>query len=380
MNIAHVVESLEVGGAEVLVATLCNLQHRGGHDVAVHCLSQAGPLALQLEQEGIPVHVHAGLSNWGQIKSLSRMFRESRRQVIHCHNVGPTIFGAFAGRLASSKAIISTRHGSISPTGKRLLLSAAAGRLCDFSVAVGEPTRRVLVSEWGAIPGRIVTIRNGASPARVHAESTVRLRKKGFTAIMVARLKPPKDPATLLRAVALASVAVQDLHLWIVGDGVQMPELSGLVSQLGIAGRVEFLGQRDDVGTYLAAADVFVLSSLSEGVPVSLLEAMAASLPFIVTNAGGMPEIAHLSGAGLVVDCANPTDMAGALTQYANQRDSLPKLGRAARECYVQHFKPESWAEAYLTLYRTAMQSPKSATADSAGTHHEPKPHVVDCK
>lgn len=355
MNIAHVIESMEVGGAEVLVATLCRLQHEQGHDVAVHCLSGAGPLAPQLQEHGIPVSLHNGLSDWRQVKSLSQSFRNSGRQVIHCHNVGATIFGSLAGRLAGTPAVISTRHGSISPSGKRRWLSGFATRLCDFVVAVGEPTHRVLASEWGAIPKKIVTIRNGASPARVAASSAAAPVKQGFTAIMVARLAPPKDPATLLRAISLASREVPDLHLWIVGDGVLTSEVREMTSQLDIADRVSLLGQREDVGTYLAAADVFVLSSLSEGVPVSLIEAMAAGLPFIVSNVGGMPEIAQVSGAGIVVEPRNPEMLAQALVQLATQRDELPKLGYAARQCYDRLFTPERWAEAYLDLYQKAL-------------------------
>ncbi len=354
MNIAHVIESLQVGGAEVLVATLCRLQQERGHDVAVHCLSQAGPLAQQLGENAIPVHVHSGLSNWRQLASLSRSFRRTARHVVHCHNVGATIFGAIAARLAGTPAVITTRHGSISPTGKRRWLSGVAGRLCDFVVAVGEPTHRVLASEWGAVPRRIVTIRNGASPARKSAAARPP-EKHGLTAIMVARLAPPKDPATLLHAVALAIREVPDLHLWIVGDGVLMPEVRALASQLNVADRVSLFGQQENVGTYLAAADVFVLSSLSEGVPVSLLEALAAGLPFIVSNVGGMPEIAQISGAGVVVEPRNAEALARALVQCAARRHELPKLGDAARQCYERYFTPESWAEAYLDLYRKAL-------------------------
>lgn len=357
MNIAHVIESMEVGGAEVLVATLCRLQHEQGHDVAVHCLSQAGPLARQLEEYGVPVRVHNGLSNWRQVRSLARSFRESGRHVIHCHNVGATIFGAIAGKLAGAPAIVSTRHGSISPTGKRLWLSGMAGWLCDFVVAVGEPTRRVLASEWGANPEKIVTVRNGASPARTAAASAPLPEKHGLTAIMVARLTPPKDPATLLRAVALASRNVPDVHLWILGDGVLMPEVRQLISQLHLGDRVSLLGQRDDVRSCLAAADLFVLSSLSEGLPVSLLEALAAGLPFIVSKVGGMPEIAELSGAGIVVEPRNPEALAQALAKFATQRDELPKLGNAARHCYERHFTPERWTAAYLDLYQKALAS-----------------------
>jgi len=366
VNIAHVIESMEVGGAEVLVATLCRLQRERGHDVAVHCLSRSGPLAAQLERQGIPVQVHSGLSNWRQVSSLRSSFRKTNRQVIHCHNVGATIYGAIAGKLARAGAILTTRHGSISPTGKRRLLSALAGCLCDYVIAVGEPTRRVLVAESGAVPRKIVTVRNGAAPARVAPDSAARPGKKGFTAIMVARLAPPKDPATLLRALALALQQVPDLHLWIVGDGVLMPELRTLTSELDIEKHVTLWGQREDVGTYLAAADVFVLPSCSEGVPVSLLEAMAARLPFIVSNVGGMPEIAELSGAGIAVQARDPEALCRALVQYAERREDLPTLGNAARQCYEEHFAPERWADTYQQLYEKVLARKRACEEPAA--------------
>ena len=126
----------------------------------------------------------------------------------------------------------------------------------------------------------------------------------------------------LLRAVAIAKQDIPDLKLWLIGDGAEAETLRQLAKELGIASRVRFAGERKDVGNWLAEADLFVLSSLTEGLPVSLLEAMAAGLPFVVTNVGDMPEIADLSRAGTVVESNSPEALAAAIVRSASAAKS----------------------------------------------------------
>jgi glycosyltransferase involved in cell wall biosynthesis len=99
-----------------------------------------------------------------------------------------------------------------------------------------------------------------------------------------------------------------------------------------------------------------VLSSLTEGLPVSLIEAMAAGLPFVVTNVGAMPEVAELSGAGAVVEANRPEALAAAIVQYARNRAELPALGRRARQAYEEHFAPDRMVKAYSSLYEDCLR------------------------
>jgi glycosyltransferase involved in cell wall biosynthesis len=174
----------------------------------------------------------------------------------------------------------------------------------------------------------------------------------GFNLLNVARLAKEKDQATLFRAVALAAREVKDLTLWLVGGGARREELDRLARELDISSRIVFLGERKWVGNYLRQAHVFVLSSKTEGLPISLLESMAAGLPSIVTDVGGMPEIVRLSGAGQIVPNQNAAALARTIVEYSTRRDLLRELGRRARECYEKYFTPERMAEAYLDLYR----------------------------
>lgn len=356
MKIAHIVESMEVGGAEIIVCTLCRLHRRAGAEVSVHCLVRKGSLGCQLEEEGVPVYLHGRQGKLQLARSLYRGFRASAPDVVHCHNAFATTWGAPAARLAGVKAIVSTRHGLVSPPHpwKREVPFWLAARCCARVVAVCDATGRNLAIGPGAIPTKLLTIRNCAAPAHP-GEGPTQICKSGLTLITVARLAPPKDHAGLLHAVALASPQAPDLHLWIVGNGVNAPALHGLASELGIEKRVEFLGERHDVAEWLAAADLFVLSSYSEGVPISLLEALAAGLPVIVTDVGGMPEIARLSGAGTIVPTGDPQALADAILRHAASRDKLAALGARARSSYEQYFHPERMAMDYLRLYQQCL-------------------------
>jgi glycosyltransferase involved in cell wall biosynthesis len=231
-----------------------------------------------------------------------------------------------------------------------------AATCIDRVVAVCDVAHRNLESGPGAFLYKVATIRNGALPMPVSETPDPSIRKRGFTFINVARLNWKKNQAGLLRAIALAGRDVPDLELWLVGDGAEMDVLRKLAHELAIENRVRFAGERKDVGDWLARADLFVLSSLTEGMPVSLIEALAAGLPFVVTNVGAMPEVAALSGAGAVVEANRPEALAAAIVKYAKDRDQLPELRRRAREAYDRHFTPDRMVSAYTRLYEECLR------------------------
>jgi glycosyltransferase involved in cell wall biosynthesis len=362
MVIAHVIDSLEVGGAEAVVAALCRLHISAGHHAEVHCLAAAGRLAAELEEEGIPVYVHglptAPTSRW----RLSRTLLRSRPDVVHCHNKNATIRAAAAARLAGARAIVSTRHG-LGPMPFRLRTElkfwVTAAIHCSRVVAVCEAARRNLTAGAPTVAHKVVTIRNGAPPPRMTEDQIP--AKSGFTLVSVGRLVRAKNFETLLRAVAVARAAVPDLGLWIVGDGEEGPELRRLCAELDLASTVRFCGQRRDVGNWLRAADVFALSSVSEGLPMSMLEAMAVGLPAIVTDVGALPELIALSGAGKTVPVRGVDRFASAIVELANRRHELAALGKRAATCYRAHFTPERMAREYLDLYRACLRGEAAA-------------------
>ena len=356
MVIAHVIDSLEVGGAEAVVMALCRLHGAAGHSVEVHCLMTGGLLAAELQQEGVRVVVHGGGTAHRSAWRLYRAFRQSRPDVVHCHNKTATIYAAAAARLTGARAIVSTRHG-LAPLPYRwrteLKFWVTAAVFCDRVVAVCDTARRNMTRGARPVAHKIVTIRNGAYPSPIREQPAI--TKPGFTLISVGRLVRAKNFETLLRAVALARKLVPDLALWLVGDGDEGPALRQLATELGLAAVVRFCGERRDVGNWLRSADVFVLSSISEGLPISILEAMASGLPAIVTDVGGLPEVMALSGAGRTIPVGDVDALAGAIVEFAERRHGLAALGERASRCYSAHFTPDRMAEEYSTLYRVCL-------------------------
>lgn len=362
MVIAHVIDSLEVGGAEMVVAALCRSHAAAGHRVEVHCLTAAGPLAPELEQDGVPVHVHACGGALRLASRLFRGFRRSRPDIVHCHNKAATIRAAAAARLTGARAIVSTRHG-IGPSPFRFRTELAfwiiAAIFCQRVVAVCDAARRNMAANVRLLAHKVVTIRNGAYPPRLSPELVP--ATDGFTLVSVGRLVPAKNLETLLRAVAIARAAVPDLRLWIVGSGPERVPLQRLCAELGLQSVVQFWGERRNVGNWLRAADLFVLSSATEGLPIAMLEAMAAGLPSIVTAVGALPELAALSGAGSIVPARDVDSFARTIIELANRRCELAALGQRASRSYHEHFTPERMAGEYLSLYRACLEEGAAA-------------------
>jgi glycosyltransferase involved in cell wall biosynthesis len=162
-----------------------------------------------------------------------------------------------------------------------------------------------------------------------------------------------------MRAFAKTRESLPSATLWIVGDGPLRATLEKLRTDLGLEKSVVFWGERFNPGDYLSNADVFVLSSQSEGLPMSLLEAMSAGLPAIVTDVGGMAEVARRFDLGPVVPCGNVEALAQAMLSCGADPAALQTRKRRAEAAYREHFTLEAMAESYLRLYQDAYAAPK---------------------
>ena len=353
MKIAHVVYSLEMGGAEILVAQLCRLQRATGHDVSVYAYSNLGTLGESLRSEGVPVHVFGEASFTATFLRFFREFRKSRPDVVHCHNPAPTLQAAIPARLAGARCVISTRHSLVAPpyeTRAEITFSFVS-LFCDWVVGICDATCQNLRNAPLARRGRIIRVYNGVdkvdmAPFDEHHE------KRGLTLLFVGRLAEIKDLPTMIRAVALALPKVPDLQLWIVGHGAMRESLEALVHQLGIANHVTFWGERLDVAHFFHAADVYTMSSVSEGLPMSLLQAMSAGLPALVTDVGGMAEVVRNAHCGLYTPVGDPAAMAEAIRQLDNDQTRRKVFADNATTAYNDHFTLEEMNSAYLDLYR----------------------------
>ncbi|GAC1416697.1 MAG: glycosyltransferase [Acidobacteriaceae bacterium] len=358
MKIVHVVYSLEMGGAEVLVAQLARIQRANGHDVSICAYSKLGPIGEQLSAEGFSIYVPGEAHPGRTMLRYLRHFRRLRPDVVHCHNPAPTLQAALPARLAGVGNILATRHSLVEPPYDRnaeIKFSTIARLACNSVVGICEITAQNLRGAPWAATDKIVRVYNGVVPVdrteEVPSDQTA-LQPTCFTLLFVGRLAAIKNLETLIRAFAHASAELPNMRLWIVGDGPVRPALESLTAELGQSDRIHFWGQRMDTAAFFSAADCFVMSSVSEGLPMSLLQAMSLGIPAITTDVGGMAEVLALAQSGLLAPVGDHAAYADAILRMATDAALRAHLSTNALTAYHQHFTLSQMDRAYMELYR----------------------------
>jgi glycosyltransferase involved in cell wall biosynthesis len=364
MKIAHVVDSMEVGGAETLVSQMCHLQREQGHETSIYAISALGALGERMRSQGFDVRANVGRRVRDCAPAFFRIFRDSRPDVVHLHNPTPTMYAAPAARVAGVPSIVSTRHSLVAPprhqpTERRYSIAAM---FCDWIVGICDATTNNMKDARNAPPKKIVRVYNGTSPLE-RSPQEQRLPKQGFTLLYVGRQEPVKNHEMLLHAFRGAVAAVPDLQLWMVGDGSERSRLEELAAQLEIQQRVKFWGQRLDVAPFFVSADVFIMSSVSEGLPMSLLQAFSVGLPAIVTDVGGMGEVVRLADAGVTVPTRDVQAMTAAIVRLAEDAAARERFSKNAEQAFHAHFTLPEMTAAYMKLYEStsrARRKPRS--------------------
>jgi len=358
-RVLQVVLSLNPGGTERLVIELARHLH-ADIPMSVCCLDEAGAWAPEVEQAGI--HVTALGRRPGFHPSLAldvaRAARAHRATVIHAHHYSPFVYSALARLVCPRLKVIFTEHGRLSdagPSARRRRANQVLRHLAAGVFAVSEDVKQHLIDE-GFAADSVGVIYNGIDvgplpDARTRAAVRGEIGVRDDTLVLgtVARLDSVKDLATLLRAVGLLPRET-DSVLLVVGDGPERAALEALTTELGIAGRVRFLGHRDDARRLLAGCDVYANSSISEGVSLTILEAMAAGLPVVATNVGGTPEVVA-PDSGVLVPARDPHALASAIGTLGTNAARRQALGGAARRRGEQRFTLDRMIEQYRNAY-----------------------------
>jgi glycosyltransferase involved in cell wall biosynthesis len=353
---------MEIGGAETLVSQMCRLQREQGHDTEVYAIASLGPLGERMRSEGFFVRANVGRHQIDSSWSFFKIFRSSRPDVVHLHNPTPTLYAGPSARLAGVPSIVSTRHSLVAPP-RNLTMERKyriAAKFCDWIVGICDATTSNIREVRSAPDRKIVRVYNGTLPI-VFPPEPERVPRSRFALLYTGRLEVVKNLGLLIEAFGTALRQSPDLELWIVGDGTQRAQLEQQSDALGLEQNIRFWGQQLDVARFFASADAFIMSSISEGLPMSLLQALSAGLPVIVTDVGGMAEVARLSQAGAVVPLNDADAMAAAIVQMATnpeQRQTFSQHGIAA---FSSHFTLAVMVEEYMRLYRETPRAHRAA-------------------
>lgn len=358
LRVVHVTHGLEMGGLEKLLVEFARHADRERFDLHFVSLGGRGLLADEIEACDWPVtalETPVGLRP-GLALRLARKLTQWHADVLHTHDERPLLYGALAARLAGTPATVHTRHGrGLSISRRQMILLKLAAQAIDRYVCVSEDSAR-LTHQQGVAADKVCTIRNGIDTRRFNATGP---RERG-PAVLVARLSPEKDIATLLRATALAIREAPSFRLEIAGDGACLPNLKQQAAALGITDSVQFIGQVRHVPAVLERAGLFVLSSLSEGISLTLLEAMACALPVVATRVGGNPEVVVDGETGLLAPAQDPPALAAAMLRLWQQPNEARRLGQAGRRRVEQFFDVRRMVAEYESLYETLSDRPSS--------------------
>lgn len=361
VRIAHVALQLETGGMERLLVEFARHADRRRFDVRFVALGGRGRIAEEIESCGGAV---TALSARRGVRPsivfrLARCFRDEGIDVVHVHNTKPLLYAGPAARLAGVGGVIYTRHGQRhGATARQNVLFRMAARCADRVVCVSEDSMR-LCREDGVGAGALRTIWNGIDRERFAFVGPT----AGGPGVYVGRLSAEKDVATLLRAVAIVVAARPSFRLRIAGSGACAAELSSLTESLGLNEHVEFLGDVRDVPMLFRGASLFVLPSLTEGLPLTVLEAMACGMPVVATRVGGTPEAVADGSSGLLVPPGDPARLAAAMLKVYDDGAMARDMGIAGRRRCEEHFDVGVMVGKYESLYEDVLRGRKARAA-----------------
>jgi glycosyltransferase involved in cell wall biosynthesis len=377
LRVLQVVLSLNPGGTEHLVVDLVS-GLAGGVDSVVCCLDERGLWGDDLAGRGIPVLALGRRPGWQPrlATSIAAIVRDFDIDLLHCHHYTPFVYGQLAALLCRMRPTLYTEHGRLSdspPSLKRRLLNPALTRFAEAIFAVSEDLRRHMIAE-GLPARRIRVIYNGVEPGRLpsdrdraDARARLGLSRDAFVVGSVGRLDPVKDFSALLRAFAALPPMTPPAVLAIVGDGPASAPLKEEAGRLGVGERTRFLGYRADVRAVLPACDVYVNSSVHEGVSLTILEAMAAGLPVVASRVGGTPEIVEHGRTGFLVPPRSPAALAQEIARLAGDPDARKAFGDAGRARLERSFTIERMIDEYRREYARVGQRPDIVGRRSIG-------------
>jgi len=364
LRVAHVVLSLEPGGTEKLVVDLAARCARQVQ-TRVYCLDTDGEWAKKLAAIHIPVDVVGRQPGFdiGTARRLRRLAHDHRIDVFHCHQYSPMVYGVLAALPFRRPRVVFTEHGRADdapPSPRRRAVNRVLWRLPAAITAVSAELRDFMMAE-GFPGGSITVVHNGIDPGPERTAATraaVRLAlgfdERDFVIGTAARLDPVKDLGTAIDAIAEVKKRHSRTVFVVIGDGAERQNLTARIDALGLSDAVRFLGYRADVRELLAGFDAYLNTSIFEGISVTILEAMAASLPVIATAVGGTPEVVVEEETGLLVARGDAAGAGRALARLAAAPEGRARMGNGGRARVVKWFSFERMFAHYFAEYTGA--------------------------
>lgn len=359
-KVIHTIETSEPGGAETILVQIADGMR---NDCQPHGLViEDGWTSSELKARGIPVYLNRLRRSFdlGWVKRTIRFIRDKDIKLLHSHEFTSNSYSLLAARIAGIP-IICTAHGKNYYPDRyyRRLAYRLVARFSNKFVAVSEDLKSFLVEQVGINENKITVVHNGIDIEKFKSSTFTRkeirhglgLVQNDYVIIVVAALFEMKGHADLVKSLTKLDDIQQNLKVLFIGDGPYRKQLEELTTQLGLENTILFTGFRDDISGLLSASDLFVLPSYSEGLPISVLEAMSVGLPVVATDVGGMREIIKDGETGYLVPAKDVDELAVTIRRCIENKDITEAVSRAGRAYVRAEFSMESMLGNYRRIY-----------------------------
>lgn len=355
MKILQVIPYFCFGGAETMCENLTYALKNMGHEVTVVSLYQEQtPISRRMEEAGVKLlHLDKKLGlDVSMVAKLAKIMKDVRPDVVHTH-LDVIKYAVAAAQLSGIKKCVHTVHNVAD--------QEAEGRIQKFvntlyfklgwstPVALSPEVRRTILEFYGLPENKVPVVYNGVDLSRCIPKENY--AAENMALLHIGRFNHQKNHKGLLEAFQKILAKFPNARLNLLGDGELMEETKAYAEALGIAGNVHFLGSQSNVYPYLNQADLFLLPSTFEGMPMTIIEAMGTGLPIVASKVGGVPDMLQNGESGLLVSC-DPEETAQAVLTLMENPDLREKLGRNARKDSVR-FSAAFMAEQYTKIYQT---------------------------
>ena len=371
--LAELAGSAAYGGGERYFELLCDRLDRARYRLLLIC-PEPGPFVGRMKGRGVETHlVHlAPIFNPLALWRLVRLLARERVTILQTHGARANFYGRIAGRLAGVPVIISTVHNSLKDYEVRpfkrwlyTFLLRLTLPLVHRVICVSDANRRDLIDESQAAEAKTQTVYNGVDLSVFSSQSYSHIVRQdlgiaqGPVLVTIARLTEQKGHRYLLQALPDLLTTWPQLCCVFVGEGEQHDALHRLAIDLGVEQACRFVGVREDIADILAAADLFVLPSLSEGFPFVLLEALAMGRPVVASRVNGVPELIEDQKTGLLVPPRDPMALARAIRDMLSDPNAASKMGAEGRALVQERFTVERMVANTTAIFDAALREGK---------------------
>ena len=390
-TVCHVIHAMGVGGAEVLVDRMVRRMSNEFRCV-IAVLDEIGEIGERLPQDGFIVeHLHRqpGIDR-GCARRLRAFADREGAQILHAHQCTPFFQAMLSRGLTGRRPVVFTEHGRNFPdlpSRKRSVVNRLLLRRRDRLFGCGDAVRKALIDNEGFPADRVDVIYNGVdldalsepgSGAREKIRAEFGYAPTDFVVVQIARLHELKDHQTALQTIDVARKQMPELRLLIAGEGDQRSFIEQTIRERGLEEFVTLAGTRSDIADLLAASDAFLLTSISEGIPLTIIEAMAARRPVISTAVGGIPEMITGGESGFLAPARDPRALAAALLTLHRDPSLRHSMGNAGERRARQLFSLNGMLDSYRRVYREVLAGNRDRFATGpAPVVHWPLHEVV---